>query len=433
MKRLKVVSLLIFVVALFISGVSINTDDVKAGNLVSGNYEYEVKDDGTVEILKYNGSETNLVLPSVIASMQVTSIADHAFAQNTVIETVTIPENIQSIDRSAFSDCTALKTVNFNAIDCDGAVLAVFDGCSNLSTINIGSKVTKIGSHLFQGTTIESITIPASVKEIQDRAFKDSSLKSITIPENIQTIGYSAFSDCTALKTVNFNAIDCDGAVLPVFDGCSNLSTINIGSKVTKIGSHLFQETMIESITIPASVKEIQDRAFKGSTIKKITLPEGLLDISFDAFADCTKLTDVYYGGSMQSWAKIKIDFGNGSLTKANIHYAKVETTQKPTTAITVKSTKVKVANKKKKSNKIKISLKKIRGVNGYKIQVSTTKKFKKILVKRTIKKPSYVLISKKFKNKKRLYIRAKVFRKYNGKTYESKWSKPKKVKIKKK
>ena len=51
--------------------------------------------------------------------------------------------------------------------------------------------------------------------------------------------------------------------------------------------------------------------------------------------------------------------------------------------------------------------------------------KFKKILVKKTVKKIKFTIKSKKLKNKKKLYVRAKAV---GCKT----WSKPKKVKIKK-
>lgn len=109
-------------------------------------------------------------------------------------------------------------------------------------------------------------------------------------------------------------------------------------------------------------------------------------------------------------------------------------TTQPPTTAkkITVGSTKVKSASKKKVSTKIKISLKKVTGAKKYKVQIATSKKFKKVLVKKTVKKVTVTLNSKKLKNKKTLYVRAKAVKVVGKKTYTGKWSAAKKVKIKK-
>lgn len=110
-----------------------------------------------------------------------------------------------------------------------------------------------------------------------------------------------------------------------------------------------------------------------------------------------------------------------------------VKPTQQVTTKkVTVKRVKVKSASKKKVSVKVKISLKKVKGAKKYKVQVSTSKKFKKVLVKKTVKKAKFTIKSRKLKNKKKLYVRAKAVKVVNKKVYTGKWSKAKRVKIKK-
>ena len=86
--------------------------------------------------------------------------------------------------------------------------------------------------------------------------------------------------------------------------------------------------------------------------------------------------------------------------------------------------TSIKKATKKKASSKIKLTFKKVLGASKYQVQISTTKKFKKILVKKTVKKVRLTIKSKKLKNKKKLYVRVRAFG-------AAKWSKIKKVKIK--
>lgn len=99
-----------------------------------------------------------------------------------------------------------------------------------------------------------------------------------------------------------------------------------------------------------------------------------------------------------------------------------------------VAKTKVKKATKKKAAKKAKITLKKIKGASKYQIQISNAKKFKKknILVRKTVKKVKFTIKSKKLKNKKKLYIRARAVKVVDGKKYYGKWSKAKKMKIKK-
>lgn len=95
-----------------------------------------------------------------------------------------------------------------------------------------------------------------------------------------------------------------------------------------------------------------------------------------------------------------------------------------------------KVTSKKKRS--LTIKLKKIKNANGYKIQISMSKKFKKGKKKykkyktKTFFSKKIKIVRKKLKSGKRYYIRAKAYRLVNGKKlYSKKWSKRKKVKVK--
>ena len=99
---------------------------------------------------------------------------------------------------------------------------------------------------------------------------------------------------------------------------------------------------------------------------------------------------------------------------------------------VSVSKVKVKSASKKKASKKVKISLKKVKGAKKYQVQISKTKKFKKVLVKKTVKKAKFTIKSKKIKNKKKLYVRVKAVKVVGGKSYKGKWSRAKKIKIKK-
>ncbi len=104
--------------------------------------------------------------------------------------------------------------------------------------------------------------------------------------------------------------------------------------------------------------------------------------------------------------------------------------------AAPVKAKIVKVSVKKKSSKKIRMSLKKTSGAEGYQIAVYKTKKNakqnKKALVKKFSKKTKVTVISKKLKNKKNLYLRVRAYAldKNKVKVY-GKWSAIKRVKSK--
>ena len=101
-------------------------------------------------------------------------------------------------------------------------------------------------------------------------------------------------------------------------------------------------------------------------------------------------------------------------------------TTAKPTTKkASLKKTKItKKITKKLSSKKVKLTFKKVKGAKKYTVQVSTSKKFKKVLYKKTVKKTKVTLSSKKLKNKKKLYVRVKA-------VGAKKWSKAVKIKVK--
>ena len=56
------------------------------------------------------------------------------------------------------------------------------------------------------------------------------------------------------------------------------------------------------------------------SQVKTGIIKNGVTSIGNCAFADCSSLTDVYYGGTETDWAKITIKDGNEPLLNATLH-----------------------------------------------------------------------------------------------------------------
>ena len=83
------------------------------GSTTSGQYTYDKLSDGTIEIVKYEGSLQNVVIPSTIDSKQVSKIGTGAFKENNSVKTITIPEGVTKIDSYAFKKCPNLTTISF--------------------------------------------------------------------------------------------------------------------------------------------------------------------------------------------------------------------------------------------------------------------------------------------------------------------------------
>jgi hypothetical protein len=113
---------------------------------------------------------------------------------------------------SAFSDCSILTTLNFNAINCDDFDYNEYNYIPDwhpfyncpISTITIGNSVERIPNYFAYNFLINSITIPNSVTSIGNSAFKNcSSLASVTCLANIPpSLGYSTFYNTPSYKTL---------------------------------------------------------------------------------------------------------------------------------------------------------------------------------------------------------------------------------------
>lgn len=104
------------------------------------------------------------------------------------------------------------------------------------------------------------------------------------------------------------------------------------------------------------------------------------------------------------------------------------KTTKKVDKKINVRKAKIKRAKRNKTRKKVKINLKKLKGVTGYQIKISTSKKFKKKETRiKYFKKAKFTIA--KLKKKKTYYIKVRAYVVQGRKKYFGTWSKRKRIK----
>ena len=70
---------------------------------------------GEAVIIGYSGKHTVLVIPEKLGEYPVTAIDDSVFSGNTVLTSVSLPQNLKTLGWFAFSGCTSLKSATIPA------------------------------------------------------------------------------------------------------------------------------------------------------------------------------------------------------------------------------------------------------------------------------------------------------------------------------
>ena len=88
------------------------TDIIEFPVVPSAGVTVDLALDGTYVIMDMGScTDVNVVIPSEIDGIPVTSIAPEAFKDNKIIQSVTVPGSVKIIGESAFEGCTSLQTV----------------------------------------------------------------------------------------------------------------------------------------------------------------------------------------------------------------------------------------------------------------------------------------------------------------------------------
>lgn len=228
---------------------------------------------------------------------KITIVPDYAFDGCINLTEIEIPETVSIIGKRAFAGCTG-----FTEIEIPEIVSAIgegaFYGCSSLT------RIATIGKGAFEGhSSLAEIEIPESISGIGKGAFAGCiSLAEIKIPENISAIGEGAFEGCAGLTKIeipeNVSSIG-EGA----FKGCSSLDEIEMPKNASDIGKSVFEGcSLLTEIRIPEGITEIKEQTFKDcAALKMAIVPESLITIKSKAFYNCISLESVKISKNVQT------------------------------------------------------------------------------------------------------------------------------------
>jgi len=166
------------------------------------------------------------------------TIPEDGFSNATTIESIILPTNLTTIDRSAF----------FN---------------TSFQTINLPNTLTTIGNWAFQLASVTSLNLPASATNISDGAFY----------EMFFNMGFTVNNANSAFSSLGGVLYSKDGTRLVAYPLGKSENTFSILSPVSVIGSYAFYgENDLISIYLPNTLDSIGDFAF-GDCVNLSTLP----------------------------------------------------------------------------------------------------------------------------------------------------------------
>ena len=257
-----------------------------------------------------NCIDTEIIIPPNFCGYHVTDIADSAFAGNTDITSVTLPETLVTIGNYAFGGCTGLEEI----VIPDSVVYigdSAFEGCTNLADIVFSQSLSIIGMRAFYGcTSLTDITLPDSVMMIDDEAFAECvHLKNVTLSQSVMYIGSYAFANCSLLTEI---AIPASVMMMgdKVFQNCDALTDFYItdlaawcqieAGTETKYYDYAPQRRiylngeLLVNVEIPEGTESIASCAFLNcKDIVSITIPESVTALGSYAFYGCEGIVEI--------------------------------------------------------------------------------------------------------------------------------------------
>ena len=171
-------------------------------------YPIQLNDNNQAKLTTYAGEVT---IPETFAvegkTYRVTSVDEMAFANNTTLTKLTLPESITAFGKGAFTNCSALTDINIPSTIQD-IPSACFAQCKKMAAFTMPEQVKTIGNLAFANcTNANKIELNEGITTIGERAFLGcSSIKEITLPSTVCKIGGNAFYRASKLTKIHCKA-----------------------------------------------------------------------------------------------------------------------------------------------------------------------------------------------------------------------------------
>ena len=252
MKKIIKNILIVIICVCALAGCKNDTDKSKENT--KPDFEYEILEDGTIEVTRCNLTEADIVtVPKQIDGMTVTRIGAVSFL-DTECEKVVIPDTVISIGGKAFVRCKALKEIEGGNVEIIN--YCAFLQCESLEKIPEWENLKVIERSAFDGcVSLKNIYLPEGLEVIEEYAFQDAiRLENVNIPSTLKEMGRYAFDGTKWLKEQDDFVMTGNGMLVKI--------------------------PFEEKVWIPEGTRGMCAYEFNCSETKELYIPEGVETIS---------------------------------------------------------------------------------------------------------------------------------------------------------
>ena len=269
-----------------------------------------------LETIGINAFEGCTALKTVTLPNSVTTLQRFAF-QGSGLTSATLGNGVTTLDSYVFSDCTSLVSVRIgNGVEVLNSY--VFSGCTSLANVDLGNGMTSVNKRAFDGCTgLISITLPDSITTLDESAFVGcSNLTTVNMSSNILSISINTFEDCDKLQ-FNIDGMvkylgNSDNPYLVAMGLRTDNYNIRLNSRTRVVADYAFYRNYpafpLDEEDFGSNLVAIGKYAFYYNNLQAIKLPVTLKRVEMYAFAGCSWLSTITYGGTREQWNEIQLD-----------------------------------------------------------------------------------------------------------------------------
>lgn len=271
-----------------------------------------IYNDGTHKIYDISGALTAAKLDNNVSNIKeyyigtnITSLSQNAFnaTETNIIDVISIPNTVTSMENIFASKKTVNKLIlppNFEKI---GSSTFFSSTANNLYISDVATWCNMQFKANSSSTEVDSISShPFSNYYVEGNLYLHGALvNELTIPDGVTTINFGVFYNCKSLQKVNFN------------------------KDIKVIGQQAFQNTNLKTLVLPEGLETINDSAFTSIDATEVTIPKSVTSIGSQIFfqsaiktitmAGRTKSEAITFMNQMRTQNQGDVPFDCGNVT----------------------------------------------------------------------------------------------------------------------